>query len=96
MKRMLMACLLPLGIAAMSNTQNAGARPAACQSFKAGGTSIAIPPPTTGMTEVGYDNRELMEVFVAPNNRLIGGLVKRCVKDFRRRASCSTCSSTPS
>jgi hypothetical protein len=42
---------------------------------KAGGTPIAIPPPTTEMSEVGYDNREFMEVFVAPNNRLIAAFV---------------------
>lgn len=44
------------------------------QSFKAGGTSIAIPPPRE-MVEVGYDNREFMEAFVPVNNRLIAGFV---------------------
>ena len=47
----------------------------AIQSFKAGRTSIAIPAPNSEMTEVGYDSRELMEIFVPPMNRLIAGFM---------------------
>ena len=45
------------------------------QTFKAGGTPIAIPAPTSDMVETGYDNREMMEVFVPAQNRLIAAFV---------------------
>ncbi len=57
------------------NAQEAVVNRTPVELFKAGGTPIAIPPPTSDMTEVGYDNRELMEVFVIPNNRLIAAFV---------------------
>lgn len=72
---MIIACLLALGVAAFGNAQDATVKTAQVQSFKAGGVAIAIPPPTTEMTEVGYDNREFMKVFVSPNNRLIAAFV---------------------
>ena len=40
-------------------------------SGKVGGVPIVIPKPTEGFQEVGYDNRELMEILVPPTNRLI-------------------------
>jgi len=75
MKKMMIACLMSLCIAAIGNAQDTGAKPAPIPSFKAGGTSIALPSPSTEMTEVGYDNREVMEVFVPQNNRLIAGFM---------------------
>jgi len=41
------------------------------QSYKVGGTPIIIPSPTKEMLEVGYDNREKMEILVMATNRLI-------------------------
>ena len=75
MKRMMIGCLLSLGIAAMSVAQDSGTKSAPVESFKAGGTPVAIPSPTAEMSEVGYDNREIMEVSVAPENRLIAAFV---------------------
>jgi len=45
------------------------------KSYKAGGTPISIPPPTTEFIEIGYDNREVMEIFVAPDQRLLCGFL---------------------
>ena len=42
----------------------------AIQSYAAGGTPIAIPPPSTDLIEAGND-RGLMELVCPPNNRLI-------------------------
>ena len=76
MKRLMIACFLTLGIAAMSVAQDSITKPAPVESYKAGGTPIAIPPPTTEMSEVGYDNREfIFEVFVPASNRLIAAFV---------------------
>jgi hypothetical protein len=50
-------------------------KPKQSESFKAGGVPISIPPPTTQFVEAGIDNRKLMEVFVAPNNRLLCAFV---------------------
>ncbi len=76
MKRFLaIVCSLSLTFFLLGNAQNAEAKSTSIQSFKAGGTSIAIPPPTVEMTELGHDNRHLMDMSVAPNNRLIAGFV---------------------
>lgn len=69
------ALLLVLGIAAICNAQDSAIKTSAIKSFKAGGTPIAIPPPTAEMSEVGYDNRESMNVFVPTTNRLIAAFV---------------------
>ncbi len=44
-------------------------------SFKAGGTPIVIGAPISEMVEVGYDNREAMEIFVPGQNRLLAAFV---------------------
>jgi hypothetical protein len=75
MRKMMIVCLLSLGIVAMSVAQESGTKSVPVESFKAGGTLIAIPPPIAEMREVGYDNREFMEVFVPTNNRLIAAFV---------------------
>jgi hypothetical protein len=75
MKKMMIAFLLFLEIAAVSTAQDSGTRSIQVESFKAGGTPIAIPPPTIKMSEVGFDNREFIEVIVPPNNRLIAAFV---------------------
>ncbi len=75
MKKALVACVLVLAPATVVHAQDAAAKPVQIESFKAGDTPIAIPPPLPEMSEVGYDNREFMEVFVAPTNRLIAGFV---------------------
>ena len=54
----MVACLLVFGIASPSNAQDATVKTATVQTFKADGTPIAIPPPTTEMTEMGNDKRE--------------------------------------
>lgn len=66
--------VLLLGLCMFSNAQKSDVS-GEVESFKAGGTPIAIPAPTTAMNEVGYDNRELMEVFVPSVNRLIAAFV---------------------
>jgi len=43
------------------------------ETFKAGGTRLSIPEPSDAMVEVGYDVREMMEVFVPASNRLLSG-----------------------
>ncbi len=75
MKKVMIACLLFFGIAAMSIAQDSGTKAVPAESFKVGGTSIAIPPPITKMSEAGHDNREFMEIVVAPNNRLIAAFL---------------------
>lgn len=67
--------VLALGIATISSARDSAAKASTIKSFKAGGTPIAIPPPTAKMSEVGYDNRELMNVFVPTTNRLIAAFV---------------------
>jgi len=46
-------------------------------SFKAGGTSISIPPPTADLVEVGCDKRQGMEILVPQNNRLLCAFVTK-------------------
>ncbi len=46
------------------------------EAFKAGGTLINIPEPSDEMVEVGYDVREMMEVFVPASNRLLSGYMR--------------------
>lgn len=56
--------------------KQSGAKCAPVESFEVGGTPIAIPPPTAEFSEIGHDNREFMEAFVAGNNsRLIAYFV---------------------
>lgn len=43
------------------------------QTYRAGGLSFAIPPPTTDLVELGPDYRVLMETFVPASNRLVAG-----------------------
>ena len=45
------------------------------QSFKVGGINLIIPSPNDELVEVGYDNREKMEIFVPTNNRLISAFL---------------------
>ena len=70
------ACLLVLGLAGTGRAGESARATAPARSFKAGGIPILIPPPTTSMSEVGYDNREFMEVFVPSTNRLIAAFVQ--------------------
>ena len=51
----------------MAFTSNASAQ----QSFKIGGKDIVLPPPTSSFVEVGYEHRELMEIMVPVQNRLV-------------------------
>src|SRR5580700_403884 len=44
------------------------------QTFRAGATSIAIPPPA-GLTETGSDYRVLLEFLAPDNNRLVAAFV---------------------
>jgi len=46
-------------------------RPSGVPSYRAGGESIVIPPPTSNMVEVGSDDRVIMEIFVPNQNRLL-------------------------
>lgn len=46
------------------------------EEFKAGGTLINIPQPSSDLVEVGYDVREQMEIFVPASNRLLCGYMK--------------------
>jgi hypothetical protein len=58
------------------------------QSYKAGGTPIVIPPPTNDLVEVGYENREFMEVIVVPtSNRLLAAFVSSDDLPFLRKSS---------
>lgn len=43
--------------------------------YEAGGVSIVIPVPWSGMVEVGVEKRPFMDQFVPPSNRLIAGFV---------------------
>jgi uncharacterized protein (TIGR02145 family) len=69
------ACLLIVWISATANAQDTAEKAASIETFKAGGTPIAIPAPAKDMVEVGYDNREFMEVFVPTDNRLLAAFV---------------------
>ncbi len=67
----LIAGLSVLSLVLIFSIHDASAKDPVIQSFKAGGRPIALVPPTSEMAEMGYDNRELMEIFVAQTNRLI-------------------------
>ena len=87
MKRTL-SVLMALTFLLTGYAQNTAPKPAEVQSFKAGGTPIVIPPPTTSMVEVGYDIRELMEAFVPGANRLLAGfLPSKDISKFTRGAA---------
>ena len=43
--------------------------------YRAGGTPIVIPPPTSDMVELGQDYRVVMEVLVPDQNRLLAAFV---------------------
>jgi hypothetical protein len=75
MRKIIAICALSLGLAIAGNAQESAGKTSAVSSFKAGRTPIAIPPPTAEMTEIGYDNREFMEVAVPSQNRLIAAFV---------------------
>ena len=45
------------------------------QTFQVGGKTIAVPPPSTEVVEVGSDDRVLLENFVPQNNRLVAGFL---------------------
>ncbi len=49
--------------------------PKQSESFKAGGVPISILAPTAEFVEIGYDNREFMEISVPTNNRLLCAFV---------------------
>lgn len=48
----------------------------AAQPYSAGGTPIAIPPPTTEMVDVGSGNLGYLEPMVPLSNRLVAGFVR--------------------
>ncbi len=48
---------------------------AAPPTYKAGGTPIVIPSPTTDLVEVGEEGRGVLEVAVPDSNRLIAGFL---------------------
>lgn len=75
MKKLIIACILSLGLSTLGAAQEPATNSRHLQTFKAGGIPIIIPPPIMEMSEVGYDKREFMEVFVAPSNRLIAAFV---------------------
>lgn len=75
MKKIIIVCFLVFGFALIGNAQDAAVNTTTPLSFSAGGTSIAIPSPALDMVEVGYDNREFLEVFVASGNRLLAAFV---------------------
>jgi hypothetical protein len=75
MKKLIRCSLLVLLVGGFCNTQDTSARTAEPQAFNAGGTSIVIPAPTKDMVELGDEKREVMEVFVPPNNRLLAEFV---------------------
>jgi hypothetical protein len=56
---------------AQTTTGTTPQNPPAPPSYKAGGTLIVIPSPTTDMVEVGDEARGVMEVAVPDSNRLI-------------------------
>ena len=42
---------------------------------KVGGKPIAIPAPEKEMSEMKYDNKKIMEIFMPSNNRLVVGFM---------------------
>jgi hypothetical protein len=71
----MIACFFVLGVLEIGNAQESTLKTTPAQSFKAGGMPIVILPPTTEMSEVGYSNRDFMDIIVNPNNRLIAAFV---------------------
>jgi len=71
----ILSCLLILVFVATGNAQETTKETPAVKSFKAGGIPIVIPAPTRDMVEVGYDNREIMEILVPSTNRLLAAFV---------------------
>ncbi|MDL1970861.1 MAG: hypothetical protein LWW94_07795 [Candidatus Desulfofervidaceae bacterium] len=55
--------------------QTAADKSVSVLSFKVGDVPVTIPAPTKEFSEVGYDNREIMEVAVPPANRLVCAFV---------------------
>ncbi len=74
-----LTCLFLLVFAATCSAQTTtGAppqNPPAPASYKAGGTPIVLPPPTTDLVEVGDEARGVMEVAVPDSNRLIAAFL---------------------
>lgn len=77
MNKVLTVCCLVLCLGVLGLTQGAEPGSSPLESYKAGGTPILIPSPDSDMDEVGYDNREFMEVFVAQDNRLIAAYLPK-------------------
>ena len=65
--------LISLGV--VSTAQTANNKGQQVQSFIAGGVPIKVSAPDTGFVEVGSANRESVEIFVPPNNRLMCAFV---------------------
>ena len=61
--KMIITSLMALLFATTCSAQNQINPTEKAQSFRAGGKSITIPAPVE-MVEVGYENREVMEIFI--------------------------------
>lgn len=76
MKKLLLSYLFVLGILAVNDyALGANVQPSNFKSVFVGGVQIIIPPPTSEMTGVNHDNQEKLEVFVAPDSKLIASFV---------------------
>jgi len=69
--------VLLLASSALTSQNQGSVTPAAAvtPSYRAGGVSIAIPPPENDLVELGNDNRVLAEVFAPDVNRLLAAFI---------------------
>jgi len=71
----LVAALVAASALTAQNQGAATAKATDVPSYKAGGTPIAIPPPTSDLVATGEDDRAVMEIFVPDQNRLLAAFV---------------------
>ena len=75
MKKVIVFIVLIGIVISSAYSQQAQTQSVKYQTFKAGGRTINLPNPIDQMTEVGYENRELMEIVIPSTNRLIAAFV---------------------
>ena len=69
--QLLLAAALTLAIAANAQTAAPGSKAPQPQTFRVGLKSIAIPSPSSNLTEIGSDYRVVLETLAPATNRLV-------------------------
>ena len=75
MKKLIFISVILIFTSELSYCQSSDVVKIQTKSFTTGGTSIKIPPPANEFTYLGYENREIVELFIPESNRLICAFV---------------------